>query len=164
MGGVFVNYRTGDAEWAALLIDRELRTRFGADQVFYASRSIQAGDDFAREIERRLANSDVLLAVIGDRWLETDDTGRRKIDDPDDWVRHEIRTAFAHDVRVIPILLDDTPVVPKNGLPDDIAALATCQYLRLRHHDRDDHEVAALVNDLTWLLPPRTAEPWRVRI
>lgn len=164
MGGVFVNYRTGDGEWAALLIDRELKNRFGADQVFYASRSIQPGDDFAREIERRLANSDVLLAVIGDRWLETDAAGRNRIDDPDDWVRHEIRTAFAHDVRVIPVLLDDTPLLPKSGLPEDIAPLANCQYLRLRHHGRDDHEVTVLVNELTRLLPPRAAEPWRVRV
>ena len=41
MPGVFVNYRTGDGEWAAALIKRELSARFGADQVFYASQSIR---------------------------------------------------------------------------------------------------------------------------
>jgi serine protease Do len=165
VGGVFVNYRTGDGDWAALLIARELSTRFGADQVFHASRSIRPGDDFADEIEQRLANSDVLLAVIGDRWLlANDDLGNRRLDNADDWVRHEIRTAFAHKVRVIPVLLDDVAPLSESDLPHDIAALARCQYLRMHHRDRDDREVAALVDELTTLLPSAANEPWRVRI
>jgi hypothetical protein len=161
---VFINYRTGDGEWAAALLDEALKHRFGADQVFYASRSIEPGSDFAEEIRRRLVHSDVLLAVIGKRWLGTDGNGRRRIDKPDDWVRQEIRLAFEHRVRVIPVLLDEAPLLPKTGIPDDIAALARCQYLRLRHRDRDGHDVLTLVNELTRLLPPRAVEPWRVRI
>jgi hypothetical protein len=162
MGGVFINYRTGDGGWAARLIFRELSTRLGADRVFFASRSIPAGDDFTQVIPRQLINSDVLLAVIGKQWLATAGDGRR-LDDADDWVRREIRTAFAHQVRVIPVLLDDVALLSERDLPDDIAALARCQYRRLYHRGRDE-DVVALVDELTKLLPSGAGEPWRVRI
>jgi hypothetical protein len=162
MGGAFVNYRTGDGEWAALLIFKALTCRFGADQVFYASSSILPGDNYPEEIHRWLAKTDVLLTVIGSRWLVKDDFGNRRLDEKNDWVRHEIRTAFAHGVRVIPVLLDDVARLSEHDLPSDIAALANCQHLRLRHRDRDD--VAALVDKLTPFLQPATNEPWRARI
>lgn len=163
MGGVFVNYRTKDGEWPARMIANELAARFGAHQVFYASTSIRPGDDFAREIRRRLAGSDILLAVVGESWL-ADASGRRRIDDPDDWVRYEIRAAFEHGVRVIPVLIDDVPRLSEDDLPADIGALARCQYLRLRHRDRANGDVVALVDELTALLPARGAEPWRARV
>jgi len=165
VGGVFVNYRTGDGGWAALLIARELATRFGTNQVFHASRSIRPGDNYTKEIQRGLANCDVLLSVIGNRWLLTqDDFGNRCLDNTDDWVRYEIRTAFASNVTVIPVLLDDVARLSERDLPSDIAALAHCQYLRLHHRDRDDRYVAELVDELARHLPSTVDEPWRVRI
>ncbi|MFD7658610.1 toll/interleukin-1 receptor domain-containing protein [Actinosynnema sp. NPDC059797] len=78
--GVFVSYRTGDGDWAATLIARELESRFGADRVFLASRTIRPGDDFTEQIDRWLARSDVLLAVIGPRWLTASNgRGRRLV-------------------------------------------------------------------------------------
>ncbi|HVQ90875.1 MAG TPA: trypsin-like peptidase domain-containing protein [Mycobacteriales bacterium] len=163
MGGVFVNYRTGDGEWAARLTAEKLSAQIGADQVFYASRSIPPGDDFARDIEQRLAGSDILLAMVGHQWLQiADRSGKRRLDNPDDWVRQEIRSAFAHGLRVIPVLLDGADRLVDSDLPDDIAALAHRQYLRMHH--RDERDVARLVDEVRRLLPAPLGERWRVRI
>src|SRR5690606_26227009 len=135
VGGVFVNYRTGDSEWAAYLIARALVRRFGAHQVFYASTSIEVGEDFRRRIESRVPDCDVLLSVIGPRWLEPGPDGRRRIDDPADWVHKELRIAFENDVHVIPVLLDDTPRLLPERLPPDIVDLAHRQFIRLRHRE-----------------------------
>jgi TIR domain len=96
MGGIFINYRGDDSDTAAVLVDRELVGRFGSDQVFLDSRSIPAGADFAEELLGRVRAGSVLLVVIGPRWLTvTDAAGRRRIDDPADWVRREIAEALA---------------------------------------------------------------------
>lgn len=157
MTGVFVNYRTDDGEWPARMIAKELAARFGADQVFFASSSIAPGEDFAAEIRRRVLASDVLLAVIGTRWLAG---APRKIDNPDDWVRQELRLAFEHGIRVVPVFVDDAPRLTNADLPADIAKLAGIQYLRVRYRHTSD--VIELVNELMYLLPTGPAEPWRV--
>jgi hypothetical protein len=76
-------------------------------QVFKDVDSIQLGDDFVDVITRAVGSCDVLLALIGERWLTiTDEHGRRCLDDPDDFVRLEIEAALTRNVRVIPILVD----------------------------------------------------------
>jgi hypothetical protein len=147
VAGVFVNYRTGDGDWAGLVIARELTTRFGSDRVFYASRTIRIGEDFAQRIQRYLADADVLLAVIGRRWLISG-----QLDDPQDWVRREIVLALSNDVRVVPVLLDGVQCPREQDLPDDMRKLARCQYLRL-HHRNDDRDIARLVEELADLVP-----------
>jgi serine protease Do len=162
VSGVFINYRTDDGDWAARHVWQELADRFGPDQVFYASMSIKPGEDFPTAIDRRLLNSDLLLAFVGRRWLVEDCRGQRRIDDPDDWVRREIRTALANGIRVIPVLLDDVARIDPADLPEDIVALARCQYQRLHH--RNQYDLDALVDEVTTLLPAAVGERWRVRI
>lgn len=153
MGGVFLNYRTGDGDWAAALIKRELASQFGIDSVFYAGESIRLGEDFAGQILSRLAQCEVLLAVIGPRWLNaTDRHGVRRLDKPDDWVRREISEAFQLDVRVVPVLLDGIDRLTEASLPGDIARLARCQFLRM-HHRSDDFDLTRLLDELTELVP-----------
>jgi hypothetical protein len=107
MAGIFINYRGGDSQTAAALIDRELTARFGGDQVFLDCRSIPAGTDFIEQLLGRVRTCSVLLVVIGPHWLSlSDEVGRRRIDDPQDWIRREIVEAFTHGLRVIPVLLD----------------------------------------------------------
>ncbi|MFJ5984582.1 toll/interleukin-1 receptor domain-containing protein [Lentzea sp. NPDC092896] len=153
MPGVFVNYRTGDGEWAAALIKRELSARFGADQVFYASQSIRLGEDFSREILSGLRRCEVLLALIGPRWVNAvDREGVRRLDKPDDWVRREILEAFDCGLRVIPVLMDGIDPLREADLPDALKRVARCQYLRI-HHRSDDLDLPRLVDELVELVP-----------
>ncbi|MEV6711448.1 toll/interleukin-1 receptor domain-containing protein [Lentzea sp. NPDC051208] len=153
MPGVFVNYRTGDGEWAAALVKRELSARFGADQVFYASQSIRLGEDFSREILSGLRRCEVLLALIGPRWVNAvDREGVRRLDKPDDWVRREILEAFDCGLRVIPVLMDGIDPLREADLPDVLQRVARCQYLRI-HHRSDDLDLPRLVDELVELVP-----------
>lgn len=153
MPGVFVNYRTGDGEWAAALVKRELSARFGADQVFYASQSIRLGEDFSREILSGLRRCEVLLALIGPRWVgAVDREGVRRLNKADDWVRREITEAFQYGLRVIPVLMDGIDPLTEADLPDALRRLARCQYLRI-HHRSDDLDLPRLVDELVELVP-----------
>lgn len=159
MPGVFVNYRTGDGEWAAALVKRELSARFGVDQVFYASQSIRLGEDFSREILSGLRRCEVLLALIGPRWVNaTDREGVRRLDNPDDWVRREILEAFQCGLRVIPVLMDGIDPLREDDLPDVLRRVARCQYLRI-HHRSDDLDLPRLVDELVELVPELVKAP-----
>ncbi|MFS8102110.1 toll/interleukin-1 receptor domain-containing protein [Lentzea alba] len=128
MSGVFVSYRVREQPGYATLVHRELSTRFGADQVFLASRSIQAGEDYVASVFGTLRQCAVLLAIMGPQWSEL-------LGDPEqDWVYREIHCAFEVGLRVIPVLVEDAELPPSKDLPQGIAALARCQSVRLRHY------------------------------
>ncbi|TCO60841.1 toll/interleukin-1 receptor domain-containing protein [Actinocrispum wychmicini] len=154
MTAVFVNYRTSDEPSAATLLKRGLSERLGEDTVFLASdRGIPPGNDFERELLHRVRGCRVLLAVVGPRWLTpTGPDGQRPIDQDGDWVRREIAEAFAHDIRVIPILVGATKRLTGETLPPAIAPITTCQYLRLRHHDLDS-DLDTIADALTKAIP-----------
>jgi len=135
-GGVFINYRGADSHSYGALLYAELSRCFGAELVFLDSESIPAGTDFPAELVARVRGCGVLLAVVGPRWLSTADAeGRRRIDDPADWVRRELAEAFAAGVRVVPVLTDGADLPGEAELPAEIAGLGRCQYRRLRHRE-----------------------------
>src|SRR5215475_1838366 len=135
-GGVFINYRGADSGSYGALLYAELCRCFGAELVFLGSESIPAGADFPEELLARVRGCGVLLAVIGPRWLSTADVeGRRRVDDPGDWVRRELAEAFAAGVRVVPVLTDGADLPGEAELPAEIAGLGRCQYRRLRHRE-----------------------------
>jgi TIR domain len=75
--------------------------------------TIEPGLDFAEAIASAVGSCQVLLALIGDRWLgSTDRTGRRKLDDSNDLVRLEIQAALERNIRVIPVLVDGSRCQP----------------------------------------------------
>jgi hypothetical protein len=66
----------------------------------------------------------VLIAVIGQRWLNSsDEEGGRRIDHPEDSVRLEIATALKRNIRVIPVLVDGALMPRSSDLPDDLKLL-----------------------------------------
>jgi hypothetical protein len=160
---VFVNYREDDDPSVAVLIDEELSRRFGPDRVFRAARSIPLGTPFPEAIRKALRSASVLLAVIGPRWLTaTDPTGARRIDNPEDWVRLEIREALDAGVPVIPVLVD-APLPALADLPDDIARFVENQFLQL-HHRGGVRDLERLVDELVARFPDlggHTGRPYR---
>lgn len=151
MATVFINYRTGDGDWAATHIAGGLNAQFGRSNVFFASKSIHPGADFADAISNGLLECDVLLVLVGPRWFMTDRHGRRRIDDPADWVLREIFEGLHRGKVVVPVLLDGVQCLTEDDLPESIARLARHQYLRL-HHRSDDRDLARLVDELAHLV------------
>ena len=153
MNSVFVNYRSSDEEASATLIERELSARFGADEIFRAGKSIRPGEDFERALLRAVHRCDLLLAVIGPRWLDAPGAaGGRALDDPGDWTRREIAEAFAYGITVVPVLVGDAGRLPAGSLPEDIAPLERCQYRRLNHRNAEA-DIELLAETVAELVP-----------
>jgi hypothetical protein len=71
----------------------------------------------------------VLLAVIGKSWIDArDNSGTRRLDNPEEFVRTEIETALKHGKTVIPVLVGDAHMPLPLELPKPIRALTERQY------------------------------------
>ena len=78
LGRIFISYRREDTEFAAALLFDRLVEHFGEGQVFKDIDTIQAGEDFGEVIRAAVASCDVMLVLIGDRWLTaTSNDGQR---------------------------------------------------------------------------------------
>jgi Kelch motif/TIR domain/Galactose oxidase, central domain len=131
-GRVFISYRREETAYAAGWLYDRLADSFGGGQVFKDIDSIELGDDFVEVVTRAVGSCDVLLAIIGDHWLTvTGENGRRRLDDPDDFVRLEIEAALTRNVRVIPILVNEARMPRANELPPSLSRLARRQALEL---------------------------------
>ena len=129
---IFISYRRTEADFPAGWLYDNLVAQFGRDQIFKDVDSIEPGEDFAEVIADAVGSCDVLLVLIGDRWLTiTDEDGKRRLDDPTDLIRLEIEAALARDVRVIPILVGRTGMPPAEQLPASLVRLARRQALEL---------------------------------
>lgn len=127
---IFVSYRREDAAYPAGWLFDRLVDHYGDDHVFRDVDSIPLGDDFVKEITAAVGSCAVLLTVIGARWLTVvGEGGQRRLDDPTDFVRLEIEVAFAHGVRVIPVLVDGARMPNVTELPASLAQLAHKQAL-----------------------------------
>lgn len=79
---------------------------FGPEQVFMDVEGIEPGLDFVEAIERAVGSCRVLIVIIGDEWTTvTDAAGRRRLDDPHDFIRLETDTALRRKIRVVPVLV-----------------------------------------------------------
>lgn len=134
-GKVFISYRRIDTEGYAGRIYDRLVSDFN---IFMDVDDIEPGDDFIDVLENALGSCDILLALIGDRWLETkDQDGRRAIDDSKDFVRREIAFALERDIRVIPVLLAGASMPAPRDLPRELFSFARCNAIEIRHANFD---------------------------
>ncbi len=128
---VFISYRRDDTALAAKLLHGELARYFGDENVFTDIEDIGYGDDFVAAIDKHLASADVVVVVVGPRWLEILQARMRG----DDWVREEVRRALALRAatgkpRVIVALVEGAKE-PVDGLPEDLLALRSLNMLRI---------------------------------
>jgi predicted ATPase len=122
---IFINYRRDDAAADAGRLYDALSVRFGEGSVFMDIDAIPPGADFAEVINQAVGSCEVLIAVIGKRWLSlADAAGARRLDDQHDLVRMEILAALERKVRVVPVLVQGAPMPRADQLPTALARLA----------------------------------------
>jgi hypothetical protein len=124
---VFINYRKGDGEKIAGLLERDLSHRFGTEYFFRASKSIPPGATYQEQLINGIRRSSLVIAVIGKDWSR-----HPALHNENDWVRREILEAFACGIEVIPVLEGrETSRLNPADLPAELKRLADIQSVRL---------------------------------
>jgi hypothetical protein len=151
MPKIFISYRREDSKHAVGRLHAALRRHVSnpARDIFMDVDNIPRGVDFVEHLDQKVAECDVMLAVIGPSWISIKDpvTQHRRLDDPQDFVRVEVASALKRNIAVVPVVLDDTPLPSAAQLPDDLKALARRNGERL-DHESFDSDVARLIRNL----------------
>ena len=136
---IFISYRRSDSAGHAGRLYDYLKNYFGGERIFFDVDTIQPGTNFEQKINSELGDSEVMLVLIGNQWLESKDPeGQRRLDQPLDYVRVEVESALKKNISVIPILLQGTHMPSPNVLPEPLQDLSRRNAIRLN----DDHWVS----------------------
>jgi hypothetical protein len=134
---VFINYRTSDTLAEARLLYRDLRARYGAENVFFDKEDLakKTGQQWLDEIKASANSSGVFLALIGLQWssiIAERETAAQDI------VKVEIETALrSPDITVVPVFIDGA-VPDTTKLPPSLSRLAAIQGVAVRQDSWDD--------------------------
>jgi TIR domain len=125
VNSVFISYRRDDSATMCGRIFESLEWYFGKGAVFKDVDSIPFGVPFPQYITSVLERCGVTLVVIGRRWLDvTGPDGRRRLDNPGDFVRLEIETALTRPgMLVLPLLVEGATMPPADQLPESLRPL-----------------------------------------
>jgi len=133
-GQIFISYRREDSSaWAGRLYDR-LHDRFPQNGIFMDVDNLPPGVDFVEALKTSVGACDVQVVVIGKHWLMVrDEKRRRRLYNPEDFVRLEIATALKRAIPVIPVLVEGASMPRPGDLPDDLKPLVRRNALEVSH-------------------------------
>jgi hypothetical protein len=138
---IFISYRRQDTKWQARMIFEAFQRELSDENVFMNIDSIPLGVDFVKVLRHWVGKCEILIALIGEGWLNARDpkTRKRRLENPNDFVRVEIREALKRDIPVVPVLLDSAAMPPQKDLPKDLKGLARRQaeFLEFRTFSTD---------------------------
>ncbi|MFN0120251.1 MAG: toll/interleukin-1 receptor domain-containing protein [Blastocatellia bacterium] len=140
---IFISYRRDDAAGHAGRLYDALSQRF-PNRVFMDINKIEAGDDFVEVLDKAVGDCAVLLALIGRDWARiTGADGKRRLENPNDFVRIEVASALKRNIRVIPVLVENAPMPNEADLPPDLDPLTRRNALEISDK-RWDYDVDQL--------------------
>lgn len=149
MAHTFISYRREDSAGYAGRLRESLERRLGDDAVFRDVDTLQPGQDFVDAIMARLRDCRVFIALIGREWLDArDGAGRRRLDQPHDYVRLEIASALGRsDLLVVPVFVEGAGMPESDQLPEDIRVLGRRQAVSIRDEtwDSDVDRLASVI-------------------
>jgi formylglycine-generating enzyme required for sulfatase activity len=117
---IAISYRRTDTEVMTGRIRDRLAARYGEDAVFMDIDNIPFGKDFRVHIAEAIVQSDILLVIVGPRWLGAGRGGARRIDSETDFVRLEVETAINNALPVIPVLVGAAKMPQPAQLPESL--------------------------------------------
>jgi tetratricopeptide (TPR) repeat protein len=166
MSRIFISYRRVDSPAEAGRIYDYLEKTFGQSSIFKDVDAIDFGDDFRNRIQQAVGQCEILLAVIGKTWLQV--LQAKTATNQTDWVKLEIETALARDIRVIPVLLDGVDMPASEDLPSSLQPLTYRNAARVRHDPDFRSDMARLQkrieSNLSPLTPPQGQATWAERL
>ncbi|MEP7286504.1 MAG: toll/interleukin-1 receptor domain-containing protein [Chloroflexota bacterium] len=162
MFNIFISYRRDDnGDIAGRIYDYLTQPLgpFPTSDVFKDVDSIPLGVHFKNHLEQQMQQCAVCLVVIGPRWADiTDAAGRRRFDDPSDFVRIEVESALQRGIPVIPLLVSGATMPDGSKLPTTLSDLPYMNGTRIGRDPDFKPDMARLMRALQHLTQPSVAQ------
>jgi hypothetical protein len=145
MAKITISYRRDDSmDITGRIFDR-LTSRYGRETVFRDIDSIPPGLDFREHIRASIEDSDVLMVVVGPRWMGGSRHGHPRIHAETYCVRIEVEAALNRHIPVIPLLVGGADMPQPSQLPENIREFAYRNAVQIDSGRDFDHHMNGLI-------------------
>ena len=124
MPKITISYRRSDSDAVAGRIRDRLAAYYGDASLFMDIDNIPFGIDFRDHIKGALLSSDVVMVIVGPKWLGPGRGGRLRIKEESDPVRIEVETALQNGLPLIPVLVNGASMPTPADLPESLKDFA----------------------------------------
>jgi hypothetical protein len=118
---IFVNYRRADHRDFVEHIRTWFMHRYGRENVFMDFDTIPPFARFESFIRQKVRECDVVVAIIGPRWLEL--MHQKTTEGQPDYVRIELEEAIKHGKVVAPLCIQGARVPPEKAIPANLRVI-----------------------------------------
>jgi hypothetical protein len=133
IGRIFISYRRADSQYATDRIYERLVAAFGEGTVFMDIDDIPLGVNFRDYIDQQVSTSSIVIAVIGDHWLDSRESdGNPRLHNPSDFVRLELEATLRQGIKLVPVFIGDVKALPAKKLPNSLQELPMLNATRIR--------------------------------
>jgi hypothetical protein len=151
MPRITISYRRDDSlDITGRIFDR-LAAHFDRESVFRDIDNIPPGADFRQHIDKVLDTADIILAIVGPRWMGPDPTQSR-ITNPADPVRFEIETALHKQKPLIPVLVSHAVMPSPEQLPESLRDFAYRNAVQVDSGQDFEHHIGRLTRAMEQIL------------
>jgi hypothetical protein len=149
---ILICYRREDGEYPAYLIYKGLSDHFGSESDYFDVDTIQLVTEYHEYHKNQISEYDILLAVIGDQWVETLE---QRVGDPKDFVQIEIKAALNRDIPIVPILVGQALAPDEKQLPPELVGLFYRNAVEVRDGPDLANQLKHLIKELERLIADR---------
>ena len=159
MPKISISYRRANSEAMTGRIFDRLIMHYGKEAIFRDIDDIPAGIDFRQHINEILLKTNVLLAIVGPKWLGAARGGSERINEESDPVRVEVETALRRRVPVIPILIGNTKMPSSDQLPPSLKDFAFRNAVKVDTGRDFDYHIDRLIKSIDAILGQTAKSP-----
>jgi hypothetical protein len=160
MPRITISYRREDSGAITGRIFDRLVGHYGRGAIFRDIDNIPLGVDFREHVGHALGSSDIVLAIIGPRWVGARESGNRLSDNADP-VRLEIEAALQKSIPLIPVLVLGATMPQVDDLPESLKNLAYRNAIEIDTGQDFDVHISRLIRAMDDMLrlPAQDAVP-----
>jgi len=147
---------------------RSAHRHYGKDVIFRDIDDIPPGIDFRHHINETLLKTNILLAVVGPKWLGVSRGGLERIQEESDPVRVEVEDGTAPAPAIIPVLIGSTKMPSSDQLPPSLKDFAFRNAVKVDTGQDFDYHMDRLIRSMDSILgqtkPSRRAAKPKCRL
>lgn len=161
---IFINYRRTDTQAYAILLKEKIQAAFEHVKVRVDTEDIEIGDPWPEKLTTWLEEATIMISLVGQKWLSSKDKHeRRRIDNPEDWVRKEIEYALLKRKTILTVLVDRGQMPPKDAFSQndklgDWTANRQFYEIRPNHVTSDFEKLRNRIAELCEITPLSSSE------